>query len=342
MPKRYLGNIITQNPTPPADNYETTSANGVWSLAEALSYTKSGLWPTAGNAAPTSFFASGRDTNGDITNSIDTVFFATTGNATDFGDMITGRERLGGTSSSTRGVFGGGVNGGVTQATIEYITLATAGNATSFGNLTKGLQNPENNRRAFASSTRAVFGGQDMEYITIASTGNSIGWGSYFDYFYSAAASSPTRGILAAGQNGSTRHNVINYYTIATAGTQTDFGDTTLARRGLCGASNSTRAIFSGGETSSAYTNVMDYITIASTGNATDFGDLINNLGDSPASTAGPTRLIVAGGGAYPLRYDMIQYVTIATTGNAIDFGDLTTARVASDGCSNAHGGLAA
>ena len=49
MTKRYLGNIITQNPTPPANNYETTSAPGVWSLAEALAYNKAGLWPTAGN-----------------------------------------------------------------------------------------------------------------------------------------------------------------------------------------------------------------------------------------------------------------------------------------------------
>ena len=338
MPKRFLGNIMTDAPTAPDGNYISSAASGVWSLAEALSYTKGGLWPNAANAAPTSFFASGRD-NGGITNSIDTVVFATTGNATDFGDMITGRERLGGTASSTRGVFGGGQNGSA-QTTMEYITLATAGNATIFGNLTNGLQNPENNRRAFASSTRAVFGGQDTEYITIASTGNSIDWGPYFDYYYSAAASSPTRGILAAGANGA-RYNVINYYTIATAGTQTDFGDTTLARQGLCGASNSTRAIFSGGETSSAYTNVMDYITIASTGNATDFGNLINNLGDSPASTAGPTRLIVAGGGVFPTRYNVIQYVTISSTGDAIDFGDLTTARAASDGCSNSHGGLA-
>ena len=52
MTKRYLGNIITQNPTAPADNFETTSAPGVWSLAEALAYKKANLWPTAGNAAP--------------------------------------------------------------------------------------------------------------------------------------------------------------------------------------------------------------------------------------------------------------------------------------------------
>jgi len=50
--KRYLGNIITQNPTAPAGPYEDGAASGVWSLAEAFAYTKAGLWPTAGNAAP--------------------------------------------------------------------------------------------------------------------------------------------------------------------------------------------------------------------------------------------------------------------------------------------------
>jgi hypothetical protein len=52
MTKRYLGNIITQNPTPPADNTTNTPAPGVWSLSEALFYTKAGLWPNAANLVP--------------------------------------------------------------------------------------------------------------------------------------------------------------------------------------------------------------------------------------------------------------------------------------------------
>ena len=50
--KRYLGNIITQNPTAPSGPYEDSTAPGVWSLAEAFAYSKAGLWPTAGNVAP--------------------------------------------------------------------------------------------------------------------------------------------------------------------------------------------------------------------------------------------------------------------------------------------------
>jgi hypothetical protein len=64
MTKRYLGNIITQNPTAPAGPYETSAASGVWSLAEAFAYSKAGLWPTAGNPEPDAFqFALIHDSN---------------------------------------------------------------------------------------------------------------------------------------------------------------------------------------------------------------------------------------------------------------------------------------
>jgi hypothetical protein len=49
MPKRYLGNIITDTPTAPAGSFATSAASGVWSVAEANAYTKAGLWPIAGN-----------------------------------------------------------------------------------------------------------------------------------------------------------------------------------------------------------------------------------------------------------------------------------------------------
>ena len=53
MTKRYLGNIITQNPTAPSGPFENDAAPGVWSLAEALAYSRRlGLWPMAGNAPP--------------------------------------------------------------------------------------------------------------------------------------------------------------------------------------------------------------------------------------------------------------------------------------------------
>jgi len=78
MPKRYLGNIITDTPTAPAGPYESDAASGVWSVAEASAYTKAGLWPIAGNfpLSPEDVFSTdlwsgtGATTN-TITNGID-------------------------------------------------------------------------------------------------------------------------------------------------------------------------------------------------------------------------------------------------------------------------------
>ena len=51
---RYLGGLITKDESLviPADNYEGTSAPGVWTLEEAQMLAKQGKWPTAGNPAP--------------------------------------------------------------------------------------------------------------------------------------------------------------------------------------------------------------------------------------------------------------------------------------------------
>jgi hypothetical protein len=113
-------------------------------------------------------------------NTLDYITIATTGNATDFGDLIVARANLAACSSSTIGVFGGG--SGVTN-TIDYITIATTGNATDFGDLTVAREG----LAACSSSTRGVFGGgvtpsplttfNTIDYITIATTGNATDFG---------------------------------------------------------------------------------------------------------------------------------------------------------------------
>ena len=65
---------------------------------------------------------------------IDYVTIASTGDATDFGNLSVGRWALAGCSSSTRGLFGGGYTT-VAVDTIDYVTIASTGNATDFGNL---------------------------------------------------------------------------------------------------------------------------------------------------------------------------------------------------------------
>ena len=63
-------------------------------------------------------------------NTIDFITIATTGDATDFGDLITGRSRGCAAASSTRGITEGGSPG---TNSIEFVEIATTGNAVDFG-----------------------------------------------------------------------------------------------------------------------------------------------------------------------------------------------------------------
>lgn len=72
----------------------------------------------------------------DNTDIIDYVTIDTTGNATDFGDLLSAINNLGSSAacaSTTRGVFAGGHN--VPSNVIQYVTIQTPGNATDFGDL---------------------------------------------------------------------------------------------------------------------------------------------------------------------------------------------------------------
>ena len=94
---------------------------------------------------------------------------------------------------------------------------------------------------------------------------------------FSGKSLAGARGVTAGGAVGGTGFNEINYFTIATTGNATDFGDLTNSRQASSGVGSLTRGVFGAGSLGNtpSTTNVMDYITIASTGNATDFGDLL-------------------------------------------------------------------
>jgi hypothetical protein len=273
------------------------------------------------------------------------INIASTGNASDFGDLNLTKRTHAACSSSTRGLFGGGTfpfsaPTPVFLSDIQYNNLSTTGNNKYFGELTVA----RTQLTACSSSTRGVFGGgiitpaanNTIDYITIASLGNGTDFGDLTVVRSSlSACSSSTRGIFGGGTPLS---NIIDYITIATTGNATDFGDLTVARSSLAACSSSTRGVFGGGYTSPALSNVIDYITIASVGNATDFGDLSvtrRSLAACSSSTRG-----VFGGGYGPTASNTIDYITIASVGNALDFGDLTMPISNLSGCSNAHGGL--
>jgi hypothetical protein len=278
---------------------------------------------------------------------VDYITIASNGtDASDFGGLTQTRGQLAACSSSTRGVFGGGVGG---ANTIDYITIATTGNATDFGDLFQARTGVS----ACSSSTRGVFGGgfvapiftNTIDYITIATTGNATDFGDLTQARNAlSACSSSTRGVFGGGNLGApATSNVIDYVTIASTGNATDFGDLTQSKFLFSACSNSTRGVFGGGITVSASpfppVNTIEYITITSTGNASDFGDLTGTRFHNAACSSS-TRGIFGGGGNPSI--NTIDYITIASNGtNAQDFGDLTIARRGVSACSDAHGGLA-
>ena len=111
------------------------------------------------------------------------ITIASTGNATDFGNLSLVSSSGASGNSSTRITFAGGYNfSNAATADIVYITTASTGNSSDFGDLTLA--------RYFQSGAsdklRAVIGGgrnsggtyvDNIDYITIGTTGNATDFG---------------------------------------------------------------------------------------------------------------------------------------------------------------------
>ena len=136
-----------------------------------------------GVSSPTrAVFSGGRDdtpASDTEKNILDYVTIASTGNATDFGDLTVARGRHASVCSSTRGVFAGGDPG---VNVIDYITIASTGNATDFGDT---ITTVANSSGGASNKTRGVFlvamispsSTNAMQFVTIATTGNSVDFG---------------------------------------------------------------------------------------------------------------------------------------------------------------------
>jgi len=110
-------------------------------------------------------------------NTIDYVTIASTGNASDFGDLNTGTAWHHGCCDETRAVYFGGVVGGATD-TINYLTIATTGNSADFGNLITAKYA----MGVLSGAARGVAGGADggydvIQYVTILTAANAADFG---------------------------------------------------------------------------------------------------------------------------------------------------------------------
>jgi hypothetical protein len=135
------------------------------------------------------------------------------------------------------------------------------------------------------------------------------------------------RGVFGGGNYPNTIGE-IEFITLSSGGTSTNFGNLSFGRNYNLGtAASSTRGLFAGGYTNTPATNtrsnVIDYITISSEGNSIDFGDRTVTTTEM-CGCSSSTRGLFAGG--FPVS-NTIDYVQIATIGNALDFGDLSQAR---------------
>ena len=330
MTQRYLGGIITANPTEPSSNLSNASASGMWTLQEALSFYKAGDWPDIANVPSVGLFMGGNPSGSGYTNTVDKVVPESAGNATDFGDLTNSVQVGSGCSSDTRAIYAGGFIASEYVNVTQFFTFSTTGNATDFGDMSSaigyGSGSSNNVRGVIVAGVYASDGtspANNVDLLTISTLGNSVDFGNLSVARYALGSfSSSTRSVNGGGY-GSGAVDTIDYFTIASVGNATDFGNLTVAKYETTGASSSnTRGLFAGGNTGSAV-NVIEYITIASTGNGTDFGDMSAvsvNLG----SLANSTKSLFAGNGSPT---NVIEQVTIATTSNATDFGDLTLAR---------------
>ena len=231
---------------------------------------------------------------------MDLVTIATTGDATDFGNLVQGNVAdVRSASNETRGLVYGGNSGPSPVArtnTISFTTIATTGSSVDFGDMTVPRQNP---------------------------TGST----------------SPTRLVMGSGEGNSptNSHESLEFVTISSTGNAQDFGDCIFAKsyRSACG--NSTRGLIAGGY---GFTNQIESYELATLGNTVDFGDLLNSQNNMPAMSTPTRAVWAGGNVPGNNMINTIQYVTIQTAGDANDFGDLANPMRSGGGLSNSHGGL--
>ena len=278
-------------------------------------------------------------------NVMDFVEIATTGDATDFGDLATIWYNIGGCASATRGIWFPGYDQSTAISTIFYVIISSQGGVNDFGD---ALDTSRNHSGACSDSTRGVRAEgynaaisartNTLEFITIASTGDSSEFGDLNRVVSDMAGSfaSPTRGFFGAGKGPET--NIIDFITIQSKGNAIDFGDLIDGTRAEgSGSANSTRGLFFGGSGPGS-SDTIQFITMATLGNATDFGNLSNGA-EAGGACASSTRGLY-GGGSTPTKINNIDFVTIASAGNATDFGDRTVTGFGVGACSDVHGGI--
>ena len=223
------------------------------------------------------------------TDVIEYITMASEGNAIDFGNLFQGRDSGCSTSSSTRGLWAGGINRSPLSGSnvIDYVEIQTLGNALDFGDL---FFTATECNGVVSSGIRGFFQGggypsihNGIDMITIASKGDAIDFGDLsISASYKGGFSSQVRAVIGGGMHiyPATPTDQQDTYIMASAGTVTNFGNLTVARHSPMGASTHVRGIYAGGSAPNDNTAlaVVDSVIIASDGTAEDYAELSTPL----------------------------------------------------------------
>ena len=314
----------------------------IWDIREAYKQIRNNDWSLS-EGAPLCMWGGGATPS--TINVIDKVNPLTTGNATDFGDLVAARQYMGGAGNKVKGVFGGGDGA---SNVIQTFNFQTEGNCSDFGDLTTG-------RLGLAGCGNEIvclFGGGDnapsyyniIDQISYATTGNAVDFGDLRSgESFVAAIASTTRGIWTGGNAGGDApaatgpEKSTHLITFASRGNASDFGDMVTAKNQNTGSSNNIKGVITNGQATLS-SGSYEQCIIATTGSFSNFGQL--TAGRFFEQGAGSQTRGLYGGGANPSNVNTIDFCSLVAGSTFSDFGDLTAAKKSACGIGNSEGGM--
>ena len=288
-----------------------------------------------------------------------------TGNNKLYRYMDGGFKELGVTASGASNygdrAFQIGYKNGSQSSDISYWSMTSAGNAADFGDLSSGTVYKtgccSDGTYAFRLAGQNYTGSSyvldnEIERWATATLGNASDFGDLTSVsMNNHGDTNGSRAVISKGRVGSASSSSdqsnytgqFDYFSTATAGNASDFGDDDIGRDQSTCCANATRMVSMGGYRDPNYLKVMDYITFDTTGNAVSFGDLTQeNHIAAGAGTGGGQRGLHMGGLNKPGNtgsssyVNRIEYIDVDTAGNATDGGDLLGVAGYGGGCNNA------
>jgi hypothetical protein len=185
--------------------------------------------------------AGGSTDPGPVTNVIDYITIASTGNGQDFGDLTDQLSGHAAAGSSTRAIMSGGDTNAAGSYTnvMDFVTMGTTGNSIDFGDIMSAA-----NPYAVSNSIRYVCVANTspstlIQNMIISSLGNTYKFGDLATSTEGIifSCSDPVRGVWGV-LDGNTSSNIMEYMSFQTEGTAVDFGDLTQTVRNSGGTSN--------------------------------------------------------------------------------------------------------